>query len=110
MTHSPQPSTATYPLRLVLAGISPMIWRRLLLSSETSIPNLMNIFRLSLLGAGSTGIASVFRARTMEWLIGVVSRMDRKFNLPEKRFLQRVSRLDHKLRKCPESWIRFGSC
>ena len=33
-------STATYQLRLVLAGISPMIWRRLLVSSETTIAQL----------------------------------------------------------------------
>lgn len=33
-------STAIYQLRLVLAGISPMIWRRLLVSSETTIAQL----------------------------------------------------------------------
>src|SRR5215472_13164328 len=33
-------STALYQLRLVLAGISPMIWRRLLVSSETTIAQL----------------------------------------------------------------------
>jgi hypothetical protein len=36
MTELPQPPSI-YRLRLVLAGISPMIWRRLLISSETSI-------------------------------------------------------------------------
>jgi hypothetical protein len=40
MTQSPQLSTATYQLRLVLAGISPLIWRRLFASSETSIAQL----------------------------------------------------------------------
>jgi hypothetical protein len=33
-------STAIYQLRLVLAGISPMIWRRLLVSNETTIAQL----------------------------------------------------------------------
>ena len=39
MTQPPQPPTI-YQIRLVLAGISPMIWRRLLISSETSIARL----------------------------------------------------------------------
>lgn len=39
MTQQSQ-SPAIYQLRLVLAGISPMIWRRLLISSETSIAQL----------------------------------------------------------------------
>jgi hypothetical protein len=29
--------TAIYQLRMVLTGISPIIWRRLLVSSETTI-------------------------------------------------------------------------
>ena len=33
-------STAIYQLRLVLAGISPIIWRRLLVSSQTTIAQL----------------------------------------------------------------------
>ncbi|MBV8708411.1 MAG: plasmid pRiA4b ORF-3 family protein [Acidobacteriaceae bacterium] len=33
-------STSIYQLRLVLAGISPMIWRRLLVSSETTLAQL----------------------------------------------------------------------
>ena len=39
MSQLPQ-STVIYQLRLVLAGISPMIWRRLLISSETTIAQL----------------------------------------------------------------------
>jgi Plasmid pRiA4b ORF-3-like protein len=39
MTQQPQ-SAAIYQLRLVLTGISPMIWRRLLISSESSIAQL----------------------------------------------------------------------
>ena len=34
------PSPVVYQLRLVLTGISPMIWRRLLVSSETTIAEL----------------------------------------------------------------------
>jgi hypothetical protein len=37
-------STAIYQLRPVLAGISPMIWRRLLVSSETTIAQLHQYF------------------------------------------------------------------
>ena len=33
-------STAIYQLRMVLTGISPIIWRRLLVSSETTIAQL----------------------------------------------------------------------
>jgi hypothetical protein len=39
MTQLPQTPTI-YQLRLVLTGISPMIWRRLLISSATSIAQL----------------------------------------------------------------------
>jgi Plasmid pRiA4b ORF-3-like protein len=39
MTQQPQ-SSAFYQLRLVLTGISPLIWRRLLISSETSMAQL----------------------------------------------------------------------
>ena len=39
MSQLPQ-STVIYQLRLVLAGISPMIWRRLLISSETTLAQL----------------------------------------------------------------------
>jgi hypothetical protein len=39
MTQQPQ-SPVFYQLRLVLTGISPMIWRRILISSETSIAQL----------------------------------------------------------------------
>ena len=39
MSDVPQPPTI-YQLRLVLAGVSPMIWRRLLVSSGTNIAQL----------------------------------------------------------------------
>jgi hypothetical protein len=40
-------SPAIYQLRLVLAGISPMIWRRLLVSSETTIAQLHQYIQAS---------------------------------------------------------------
>ena len=40
-------STAIYQLRLVLAGISPIIWRRLLVSSETTIAQLHQYIQVS---------------------------------------------------------------
>ncbi|MBV9224754.1 MAG: hypothetical protein JOY85_12030 [Acidobacteriaceae bacterium] len=40
-------STSIYQLRLVLAGISPMIWRRLLVSSETTIAQLHHYLQVS---------------------------------------------------------------
>ena len=42
-----QLSAAIYQLRLVLAGISPMIWRRLLVSSETTIAQLHHYIQVS---------------------------------------------------------------
>jgi hypothetical protein len=47
MTQPPQPSATIYQLRLVLVGISPMIWRRLLLSSETSIAQLHEYIQIA---------------------------------------------------------------
>jgi len=40
-------STAIYQLRLVLTGISPIIWRRLLVSSETTIAQLHQYIQVS---------------------------------------------------------------
>jgi lantibiotic modifying enzyme len=40
-------SSNLYQLRLVLAGISPMIWRRLLISSETSIAQLHQYIQIA---------------------------------------------------------------
>jgi hypothetical protein len=47
MTQLLQPPTTIYQLRLVLAGISPMIWRRLLISSETSIAQLHEYIQIA---------------------------------------------------------------
>jgi hypothetical protein len=46
MIQSPD-SVTIYQLRLVLAGISPMIWRRLLVSSETSIAQLHEYIQIA---------------------------------------------------------------
>lgn len=46
MSQLPQ-STVIYQLRLVLAGISPMIWRRLLVSSEITIAQLHQYIQAS---------------------------------------------------------------
>jgi Plasmid pRiA4b ORF-3-like protein len=40
-------STAIYQLRIVLAGISPTIWRRLLVSSETTIAQLHHYIQVA---------------------------------------------------------------
>jgi hypothetical protein len=47
MTQLLQPPTTIYQLRLVLAGISPMIWRCLLISSETSIAQLHEYIQIA---------------------------------------------------------------
>ena len=52
MNQTSQPSTATYQLRFVLAGISPIIWRRLLLSSETSIAQLHGYIQIAFAWSG----------------------------------------------------------
>jgi len=41
-------STVIYQVRLVLAGISPMIWRRWLVSSETTIAQLHPYIQVAL--------------------------------------------------------------
>lgn len=45
-------STAIYQLRLVLAGISPIIWRRLLVSSETTIAQLHQYIQVAFAWSG----------------------------------------------------------
>jgi hypothetical protein len=39
------PSPATYQLRVVLCGVSPLVWRRLLLASDTSLAQLHEILQ-----------------------------------------------------------------
>ena len=44
----PEPSvssTAIYQLRVVFCGVSPLVWRRLLVVSETSLAELQNILQ-----------------------------------------------------------------
>jgi hypothetical protein len=42
------PNTVIYQLRITLRGISPLIWRRLLVHSETSIADLHDILQLAM--------------------------------------------------------------
>ena len=41
-------STVIYQVRLVLAGVSPIIWRRLLVSSEVTIAQLHRYIQVAL--------------------------------------------------------------
>jgi hypothetical protein len=41
---SPEPST--YQLRVVMRGVSPIVWRRLLVSSQTSVAQLHEILQI----------------------------------------------------------------
>jgi Plasmid pRiA4b ORF-3-like protein len=51
MTQLPQPSRI-YQLRLMLVGISPIIWRRLLLSSQTSLAQLHDYIQIAFAWSG----------------------------------------------------------
>jgi len=62
-------STVIYQLRLVLAGISPIIWRRLLVSSETTIAQLHQYIQICFDWRGNTCIASASMARITALLI-----------------------------------------
>src|SRR5215813_8006851 len=42
------PTAIVYQLKVVLRGISPLIWRRLLVSADTSIAELHHILQLAL--------------------------------------------------------------
>ena len=42
------PNTVIYQLRITLRGISPLIWRRLLVHAETSIAELHSILQLAM--------------------------------------------------------------
>ena len=42
------PNTAIYQLRITLRGISPLIWRRLLVHAETSLADLHHILQLAM--------------------------------------------------------------
>src|SRR5438445_11753092 len=51
----PEPSVssiAIYQLRVVLCGVSPLVWRRLLVVSETSIAELHQILQNAFGGSG----------------------------------------------------------
>ena len=42
------PNTVVYQLKIILRGISPLIWRRLLIHAETSIADLHHILQLAM--------------------------------------------------------------
>ena len=42
------PNTVVYQLKITLRGISPLIWRRLLVRAETSLAELHHILQLAL--------------------------------------------------------------
>jgi len=44
---------AIYQLRVVLCGVSPLVWRRLLVVNETSPANSMKSFRMPSIGAAN---------------------------------------------------------
>jgi hypothetical protein len=48
------PEPVVYQLRVVLRGVSPLIWRRLLVRSDSTIADLHATFSLGWAGATST--------------------------------------------------------
>jgi hypothetical protein len=86
MTQLPQPPTI-YQLRLVLAGISPMIWRRLLISSETSIAQLHEYIQMSFDWSGEH--LHRFRIHGKDYgiaYLGGISFDDNPYEVPLSRF------------------------
>ena len=64
----PEPSVssiAIYQLRVVLCGVSPLVRRRLLVVSTTSIAELHEVLQNASAGVGNICIASLFMARPM---------------------------------------------
>jgi hypothetical protein len=53
MSESSVSSLAIYQLRVVRCGVSPLVWRRLLVVNETSLANSMKSFRMSLVRAAN---------------------------------------------------------
>jgi hypothetical protein len=53
MSESSVSSLAIYQLRVVRCGVSPLVWRRLLMVNETSLANSMKSFRMSLVRAAN---------------------------------------------------------
>ncbi len=51
---APTSRLSVYQLRVVLRGISPLIWRRLLVRSDSTIADLHTALQLALAGAAST--------------------------------------------------------
>jgi hypothetical protein len=58
-------SIAIYQLRVVLCGVSPLVWRRLLVVSTTSIAELHEILQSAFGWSGEHLTASLYMARTI---------------------------------------------
>ena len=58
-------SIAIYQLRVVLCGVSPLVWRRLLVVSTTSIAELHEVLQNAFGWSGEHLIAFLFVARPM---------------------------------------------
>jgi hypothetical protein len=66
-------SIAIYQLRVVLCGVSPLVWRRLLVVSTTSIAELHEILQSAFGGAANIYTASLYKARPMGFRIRTAS-------------------------------------
>jgi hypothetical protein len=72
MPESSVSSISIYQLRVVLCGVSPLVWRRLLVVSTTSIAELHEILRSA--GVANICTASLFMARPMGFrVLGALS-------------------------------------
>jgi Plasmid pRiA4b ORF-3-like protein len=97
MTQPPQLPAAIYQLRLVLAGISPIIWRRLLISSETNIAQLHEYLQISFAWSGER--LHCFRIHGKDYGIayrGGISFEENPHTVPLSRF-----------RLCPRESFRY---
>src|SRR4051812_37951247 len=96
-------STSISPLRLVLAGISPMIWRRLLVSSETTIAQLHHYIQVSFDGSGEHWHR--FRIHGKDY--GIADRGGLSFD--DHRITCRSLVSDYTLQKQPMRWSQKGA-
>ena len=65
MSESSVSSLAIYQFRVVRCGVSPLVWRRLLVVNETSLANSMKSFRVPSAGAANIYTASLYMAWPM---------------------------------------------
>jgi hypothetical protein len=62
-----EPSVSVYQFKIVLRGVSPMVWRRLLLRSDHNIADLHYAIQISMAGAIPTSICFTFMAKITAW-------------------------------------------